>query len=88
MTRAMADGTVADRIEIPVSAISSDVIAETAIGTDGNVDAVIATVIRTTDVGAAGISIRIAVLFCPQITQIDLLNLRNLWIRILGLGHS
>jgi hypothetical protein len=55
--RAMVVGTGADRIEIPVSAISSDAIGATAIVTiDGNVGAVIVTAI-----GAAGDS--------PQITQ-------------------
>ena len=64
-TRAMVVGMVADRIEIPVSAISSDAIAATAIVTiDGNVDAVIATAIGTTDVGAANGTRR-----NPQITQ-------------------
>jgi len=54
-THVMDGGMVADRIEIPVSAISSDAIAATAIVMiDGNVDAVIATAIGTTDVGAVG----------------------------------
>jgi hypothetical protein len=45
-------GTVADRIEIPVSATSSDAVVAIAIVTiDGNVGAVIATAIGT-DVGA------------------------------------
>ena len=67
-TRAMVVGTVADRIEIPVSATSSDAIAATAtvMIIDGNVDAVIATAIGTTDVGAAGGKS----LNHPQITQI------------------
>jgi hypothetical protein len=46
-------GMVVDRIEIPVSAISSDAIAATAM-TGGNVDAAIATAIGTTDALAAG----------------------------------
>ena len=54
-THVMDGGMVADRIEIPVSAISSDAIAATAIVMiDGNVDAVIATAIGTTGVGAVG----------------------------------
>ena len=66
-THVMDGGMVADRIEIPVSAISSDAIAATAIVMiDGNVDAVIATAIGTTDVGAAGGKS----LNHPQITQI------------------
>jgi hypothetical protein len=54
MTRVMDVGMVEDRIEISVSAISSDAIAGTAIVilTDSNVGAVIATAIGTTDVGA------------------------------------
>ena len=48
----MVVGMVAGRIEILVSAISSDAIAATAIVMiDGNADAVIATAIGTTDVG-------------------------------------
>jgi hypothetical protein len=51
----MVVGMVADRIEIPVSAISLDGVAVTAIVTiDGNVDAVIATAIGTTNIGAVG----------------------------------
>ena len=45
---------VADRIEIRVSAISSDAVAASAIVTiDGNVDVVIATATGTTDAGVA-----------------------------------
>ena len=56
MTRAMDVGMVEDRIEIeiPVSAISSDAIAATAIvTTDGSADAAIVIAIGT-DVGVAG----------------------------------
>lgn len=53
-TRAMDVGTVADRIEIPVSATSSDAVVAIAIVTiDGNAGAVIATAIGT-DVGDVG----------------------------------
>ena len=55
-TRVMDVGTVADRIEIPVSATSSDVVVAIAIvivTIDGNADAVIATAIGT-DVGDVG----------------------------------
>ena len=54
--RAMDVGTVVDRIEIPVSATSSDVVVAIAIvivTIDGNADAVIATAIGT-DVGDVG----------------------------------
>jgi hypothetical protein len=50
--RAMDVGTVADRIEIPVSATSSDAVVA-IVTIDGNVGAVIATAIGT-DVGAVG----------------------------------
>ena len=53
-TRVMDVGIIADdAIEIPVSAISSDVIAATVM-IDGNVDAVIATEMGTIDAGDAG----------------------------------
>ena len=55
-TRVMDVGTVVDRIEIPVSATSSDVVVAIAIvivTIDGNADAVIATAIGT-DVGDVG----------------------------------
>ena len=54
-THVMDGGMVAGRIEILVSAISSDAVAATAIVMiDGNVDAVIATAIGTTNIGAVG----------------------------------
>jgi len=50
----MVVGMVADRIAILVSVISLDAVAVTVMTTDGNVDAVIATAIGTTSIGAAG----------------------------------
>jgi len=62
----MDGGMVADRIEIPVSAISSDAIAAIVTATTIVTDAVIATAIGTTDVGAVGGKPSIY----PQITPI------------------